>query len=248
MHKFDKAFDEDVAEQDSGYQEVVCPTLEGGCSMEEFERFAQMWRQYAGHHDETDSRELRQELLNNTVGPLEEVMYKTLGAKVDHLPEADLLDKLRMLAMVKPSTEVQVEAHHAMETPVESTLTKGNTTYKIINPFIAEQHHQNQPALTKRSTANTTARSHNEMHDTEDLTADKSTPDWSENFSSLKLIRMKVPSVSNITELDLSCSTTTMTMERWGRPTNMPMDISKGHELPMSMHDDPVGGVHLGQG
>jgi hypothetical protein len=28
-------------------------------------------------------------------------------------------------------------------------------------------------------------------------------------------------------------------MERWGRPTNMPMDISKDHELPMSMHEDP---------
>jgi hypothetical protein len=155
MHEFNKAFDKEVAEQDSGYQEVVCPKLEGGCSMEEFERFAQMWRQYAGHHDETDSRELRQELLYSTVGPLEEVMYKTLGAKVDPLPEADLLDELRMLAMVKSSTEVQVEAHHAMETPVESTLTNGNTTHKIINPFISEQHHQNQPALTKRSTADT---------------------------------------------------------------------------------------------
>jgi hypothetical protein len=32
VHKFDKAFDADVAEQASGYQEVVCPTLEGGCS------------------------------------------------------------------------------------------------------------------------------------------------------------------------------------------------------------------------
>jgi hypothetical protein len=80
VHDFNRAFDADVAEQDSGYQEVVCPTLEGGCNMDEFEMFAQMWRQYAGHHDETDSRELRQELLNCTVGPLEEVMYKTLGA------------------------------------------------------------------------------------------------------------------------------------------------------------------------
>jgi hypothetical protein len=206
--------------------------------MDEFERFAQMWRQYAGHHDETDSRELRQELLNCTVGPLEEVMYKTLGAKVDHLPEADLLDELRMLAMVKSRTEVQVEAHHAMENPNESTLTKGNTTYKIINPFVAEQHHQNQPALTKKSIADTT-RSHNEMHDTEDLKADESTPDWSENFSSLMLIKMKIPSVPDITDLNLSCSTTTMTMERWRKPTNMPVDMYKGYEKPMTMYDDP---------
>jgi hypothetical protein len=166
-------------------------------------------------------------------------MYKILGDKVDHLPEADLLDELRTLAMVKSSTEVQVEAHHAMENPAESTLTKENTIYKIINPFIAEQRHQNQPTLTKRSTADTTTRSHNEMHDTEDLTADESTPDWNENFSSLMLIRMKVPSESDITELNLSCSTTTMTTERWGRPTNMPRDMSKDHKLPMTVHDEP---------
>jgi hypothetical protein len=39
VHEFNKAFDEDVTEQDSGYQEVICPTLEGGCSMDEFEEF-----------------------------------------------------------------------------------------------------------------------------------------------------------------------------------------------------------------
>jgi hypothetical protein len=106
VHEFNKAFDEDVTDQDSGYQEVTCPTLEGGCSMDEFEEFAQTWRQHAGHHDETDSRELRQALLNCKVGHLEKEMYETLGAKVDHLPEADLLDELRTLATVKPSTEV----------------------------------------------------------------------------------------------------------------------------------------------
>jgi hypothetical protein len=143
VHEFNRAFDEDATEQDSGYQEVTCPTLEGGCSMDEFEEFTQMWRRYGGHHDETDTRELRQELLNCTVGHLEKEMYKTLGAKVDHLPEAELLDELRMLAMVKPSTEAQVEVHHAMENPVVSTLTKGNVTYKIINPFI-EKHHKNR--------------------------------------------------------------------------------------------------------
>ena len=166
-------------------------------------------------------------------------MNRTLGAKVDFLSEANLLDELGRIAMVKTSTEVQDEDHHAMENPVESTLTMGNTTYKIINPPITEQYYQNQPALTKRSTADTTARSYNEEHYTEDFKAEESTPDWSENFSNLKLIRMTVPSMSNITELNLSCSTTTMTMEKWGRPTNMPMDISKGHELPMMMHVDP---------
>ena len=35
---------------------------------------------------------------------------------------------------------------------------------------------------------------------------DGSTPDWSENFSSLKLSKVVVPSASNITELNLSNS------------------------------------------
>ena len=135
MHKFDKAFNEDVAEQDSGYQEVTRPTFEGGCSVDEFEKFTQMWRQYAGHHDETDNRELRQELLNCTVGPLEKEMYETLGAKVDHLPVADLLDELRTLAMVKSSTEVQIKAHHAMENPVVPTLTQGKRHLQDHQPF-----------------------------------------------------------------------------------------------------------------
>jgi hypothetical protein len=71
------------------------------------------------------------------------------------------------------------------------------------------------------------------------LTEDESTPDWSENFSSLKLIKMVVPSVSNITELNLSSSTTAMMVERWGRPSNTPVDMSKVAEMPMTMHDDP---------
>ena len=116
VQEFNRAFDEEVTEQDSGYQDV-CPTLEGGCSMDEFEEFTQMWRRYAGHQDETDTRELRQELLNCTVGHLEKEMYETLGAKVDHLPEADLLNELRMLAMVKYNTEVQVEATTPWRTP-----------------------------------------------------------------------------------------------------------------------------------
>ena len=62
--------------------------------------------------------------------------------------------------MVETNTEVQDKDHRAMENPVESTLTMGNTTYKIIHPHITGQHYQNQPALTKRSTADTTTRSY----------------------------------------------------------------------------------------
>jgi hypothetical protein len=56
--EFDKALDTDVAEQDSGYQEVVCPTLRGGCSKDDFQTFTLKWRQYAGYRDEIDNREL----------------------------------------------------------------------------------------------------------------------------------------------------------------------------------------------
>jgi hypothetical protein len=76
------------------------------------------------------------------------------------------------------------------------------------------------------------------MLDTEDF-RDKSTPDWSENFSSLNLIKMNIPNRLNITELNQSCNTATMTMGRWERPNNMSMDTPKDHVLPMSMHEDP---------
>jgi hypothetical protein len=98
--EFDKAFYTDVVEQDSGYQEVVCPTLRGGCSQDDFKTFIQKWSQYAGYRDEIDSRDLRQGLLNCAVGPLEDIMYDTLGAKVDTLSEADLLDELGKNATV----------------------------------------------------------------------------------------------------------------------------------------------------
>ena len=230
-----------MVEEDSGYQEMLCSTLRGGCSQDEFQTFTQKWSLYAGCRDEIDDRELRQELLNCAVGPLEEMMYDTLGAKVDSLSEADLLDELGKIATVKTSTEVQEKDHRAMENPVKSTLAMGNITNMIINPTITEQHYQNQPAPAKRSTADNTNMFYDEGRDTEDytgkvtvpkimadtntdtgnpqrampyLTEDESTPDWSENFSSLKLIRMTVPSVSNITEFNQSCSMTTMTMER----------------------------------
>ena len=112
--EFDKVFYTDMVEQDSGYQEVLCRMLRGGCSQDDFKTFKQQWSLYAGCHDEIDDRELRQELLNCAVGPLEDMMYDTLGAKVDSLSEADLLNELEKLAAVKTGTEVQAEDHHTM--------------------------------------------------------------------------------------------------------------------------------------
>jgi hypothetical protein len=254
-----------VVEEDSGYQEMLCSTLRGGCSQDEFKT----WSLYAGGRDEIDDRELRQELLNCAVGPLEDMIYDTLGAKVDSLSEADILDEVGKIATVKTGTQVQAEDHRAVENPVESTLAKENITNMVINPPITEQHHQypikiqNQPAPVK-STADTTNKLYNEGHDTKDytekvdvpkimadtnpdtdnpqrampyLTEDSSTPDWSESFSSLKLV--VVPSVSNITELNLSSSTTDMMEEKWGRPNNTPVDMSKVAKTPMAMRDDP---------
>jgi hypothetical protein len=115
--EFDKVFYTDLVEQDSGYQDVLCPTLRGGCSQDDFKTFTQKWSLYAGCRDEIDDRELRQDLLNCAVGPLEDMMYDTLGARVDSLSEADLLDELEKIATEKTGTEVQAEDHHAMKNP-----------------------------------------------------------------------------------------------------------------------------------
>ena len=98
--EFDKLFYTDLVAQDSGYQEVLCPMLRVGCGHHDFQTFTQKWSQYAGCPDEIDDRELQQELLNCAVGPLEDMMYDTLGAKVDSLSEADLLNELEQLATV----------------------------------------------------------------------------------------------------------------------------------------------------
>ena len=45
--------------------------------------------------------------------------------------------------------------------------------------------------------------------------------------------------MSNITEPDLSNSTTARMVERWGRLNNTPMDMPKVAKTPMAMHDDP---------
>jgi hypothetical protein len=268
--EFDNIFYTNVVEEDSGYHEMLCPTLRGGCSKDEFNTFTQKWSLYAGCRDDIDTRELRQELLNCAVGPLEEMMYNTLGAKVDLLSKADLLDELGKIATVRTGTEVQAEDHRVMENPVESTLAMKNITDMVINPPITEQHHQypikfqNQPAPVKRSTADTTNKLNNEGHDTEDYTVkvtvpkimantnpdsvnsqrvmpyfieDGLTPDWSENFSSLKLSKVVVPSVSYITEPDLSNSTTARMVESWERLNNTPMDMPKVAKTPMAMHD-----------
>jgi hypothetical protein len=60
VYEFDKAFDADVAEQDSGYQEV-CPTLEGGCSMDEFEASLSLATLLASSCAEARSRRSRAE-------------------------------------------------------------------------------------------------------------------------------------------------------------------------------------------
>jgi hypothetical protein len=259
-----------VVEENSGYQEMLRPTLRGGCSQDEFETFTQKWSLYAGCRDEIDDRELRQELLNCAVGPLEDMMYNTLGAKVDSLSEADLLDELGKIATVETGTEVQAKDHRAMGNPVESTLAMENITNMVIDPPITEQHHQsliriqNQPAPVKRSTADTTNKPYNEGHDTEDYTVkvtvpktmantnpdsvnsqrvmpyfkeDGSTPDWSENFSSLKLSKVVVPSVSNITEPDMP------TLKRVVQPT-VPL-ASKTHNKEMKSVDTDPANKHL---
>jgi hypothetical protein len=95
-----------------------------------------------------DERELRQELLNCAVGPLEDLMYDALGAKVDSLSEPDLLVELEKLATVKTGTEVQAMDYPAMITmknPVQQPTAHSSPA-----------HIHNQPALAKRSTVDMT--------------------------------------------------------------------------------------------
>jgi hypothetical protein len=95
-----------------------------------------------------DERELRQELLNCAVGPLEDVMYDTLGGKVDSLSETDLLGELEKLAMVKTGTEMQAVDYPAMITmknPVQQPTA-----------HISPTHTHDQPALAMRNIANMT--------------------------------------------------------------------------------------------
>ena len=153
--EFDKVFYTDTFEQDSGYQEVLCPMLRGGCSQDDFKTFKQKWSIYAGCCDELDDRELRQELLNCAVGPLEDRMYNTLGTKVDTLSETDLMKELEKLALVKTSTEMLAVDHHPrliMKNPVQQqTLTMGNSVYMSINPSTTELYYEYPVRISKEN-------------------------------------------------------------------------------------------------
>ena len=113
-------------------------------------------RLQAGCCEEIDDRELRQELLNFAVGPLEDRMYDTLGAKVDFLSEADLMNELEKLALVKTGTEVMAEEHHPiliMKNPIQqSTLALG------INSPITELYHASPDRISKENPTQQQAR------------------------------------------------------------------------------------------
>jgi hypothetical protein len=138
--EFDKVFYTDKFEQDSDYQEVLCPLLRRGCNQGEFKAFVQQWSLYAGCHGGMDEREHRQQLLNCAVGPLEAVMYDTLGGKVDSLSETDLLEELEELAVVKTVTLVQAVGYPAMiteENPVQQPKAHSSPTRTHDQPALA---------------------------------------------------------------------------------------------------------------
>jgi hypothetical protein len=102
---------DDKFKQDLDIKGVKCPVLRGGCKQGEFDEFVKEWSQYAEYQWEMDSRELRQQLMNCVVGPMEMIMYNSLGSKLDSLSEPDLLKELEKLAVVRRIAEQQdVEA------------------------------------------------------------------------------------------------------------------------------------------
>jgi hypothetical protein len=128
-NKFEEQANEfltDEYEENVENQEAQCPVLRGGCNQEEFETFAQKWGLYAGCNCERDARELRQQLLNCAVGPLEHIMYNALGSKLDTLSEVALMEELERLAVVKSIAEVQDVNYPAM-VYMENTAKKPNT-------------------------------------------------------------------------------------------------------------------------
>ena len=112
--EYEYEFNTDKFEQHSDHQEVPCPLLRGGCNQGEFKAFAQQWGLYAGCQGGMDERELRQQLLNCAVGPLENIMYNALGSKLDTLSESDLMEELAKLAVVKSIAVVQAVHYPAM--------------------------------------------------------------------------------------------------------------------------------------
>jgi hypothetical protein len=86
--------------------EVPRPLLREGCNLEECKSFTQQWRLYAGCIVGMDVRELRQQLLNCTDGPLEAAIYDALGSKIDTISETDIMEELGKLAVEeKPGVE-----------------------------------------------------------------------------------------------------------------------------------------------
>ena len=121
--------------------------FKGGCSPHEFRRFTHQWNLYAESPGEIHERELRQELLNCAEGPFEDVMYDTLGTKVDSLSEADLLYELEILATLKTDTEGQAENQSVMINNTGSTQLQSKSSRNLMmqQPEVPEaQHPRNQ--------------------------------------------------------------------------------------------------------
>jgi hypothetical protein len=135
--EFDKVLYTDNVEQDSDYQESLCPLLRRGCNQGEFEAFEQQWNLYAGCHGRMDERELRQQLLNRAVGPLEAVMYDTLGGKVDSLSETDLLAELEKLAVVQ-AVDYRCHDHQGEPCPAANSSRQPNTHSRPASPSHGE--------------------------------------------------------------------------------------------------------------
>jgi hypothetical protein len=93
--------------QDLDIKGMKCPVLRGGIKQEEFDEFAKEWSQYAEYKREMDSRELKQQLMNCVIGPMEMIMYNSLGSKLDSLSEPDLFKELEKLAVMKHIAEPQ---------------------------------------------------------------------------------------------------------------------------------------------
>jgi hypothetical protein len=129
---------------------------------------AQQWSLYAGCHGGMDERELRQQLLNCAVGPLEAVMYDALGSKVDTLSETNLMKKLEKLAVVKTVAVMQAVDYPAMiseENPVQQPTAHSSPAHRSpahSSPTHRSQAHSspthihNQPALAQRGIASMT--------------------------------------------------------------------------------------------
>jgi hypothetical protein len=92
-----------------------------------------------------DERELRQQLLNCAVGPLEAVMYDALGSKVDTLSETGLMEELEKLAVVKIVAVVQAVNYPAMiseENPIKQPTGHSSPAHR--SPAHSSPTHRSQ--------------------------------------------------------------------------------------------------------